>query len=421
MSKTLKAVRGMPDILPDTLMAIQKIEHCIRTLTQSYGYSEIRLPLLEMTELFKRSVGEETDIVGKEMYSFLDRNDESLTLRPEGTAGCMRAGIEHGLFHNRVQKLWYLGPMFRYERPQKGRYRQFHQWGVEVVGLPGYAIEAEVIQLGRRLWEMLGLDEYIQLQINSLGSNEDRARYREKLQAHFHRAKDQLSESELERLDRNPLRLLDSKNPALKALIDEAPVLHDDLSESSKAHFDALCQLLTDLGINYTHNPHLVRGLDYYQDTVFEWVTDKLGAQNAVAAGGRYDGLVEQLGGAENSAVGFAMGIERLAAMMPEETSNEADIMVYCLDEGLIDKVYPWLESLRQMIGDQLRLVVDHQMGSRKRQLKRVERSQAASIIMIDQEKWQMDQITVKMDGTINDIAKDQLSSWLQQALLQGA
>ncbi|MEX1082412.1 MAG: histidine--tRNA ligase [Halofilum sp. (in: g-proteobacteria)] len=319
MTQPLRTVRGMHDILPPESDAWQWLEARVRTLMAAYGYDELRTPLLERTELFKRSIGEVTDIVEKEMYTFADRNGDSLSLRPEQTASCVRAGIEHGLLHNRIQRLWYTGPMFRHERPQKGRYRQFHQVGVEVFGLPGPDIDLEVLLLGQRLWRELGIADIVTLEINSLGTPESRRAYRETLVAYFERHAEHLDEDEQRRLRENPLRLLDSKNPALQQAIAEAPALIDALDDESRAHFDWILAGLDAVGVPYRINPRLVRGLDYYTGTVFEWTTDRLGAQGTVCAGGRYDGLVEQLGGRATPALGFAMGVERLLALLESE------------------------------------------------------------------------------------------------------
>ncbi|GIX21229.1 MAG: hypothetical protein KatS3mg121_0012 [Gammaproteobacteria bacterium] len=316
MSQTLQSVRGMHDLLPEQTPLWQWLEAQLADHMRRYGYAEIRTPVVEKTELFKRSIGDVTDIVEKEMYTFEDRNGESLSLRPEGTAGCVRAGIQHGLLHNQVQRLWYMGPMYRHERPQKGRYREFRQFGVEVFGLPGPHIEAELILLCRRLWRALGLEGQVRLEINCLGQAEERARYRDALVAYFEAHRDALDEDSRRRLERNPLRILDSKNPAMRPLIAGAPRLEEALGEASRAHFDALRRLLDAADVPYTVNPHLVRGLDYYNLTVFEWITDALGAQGTVCAGGRYDGLVAQLGGSPTPAVGFAAGLERLVALI---------------------------------------------------------------------------------------------------------
>ncbi len=315
MAKQFQAIRGMNDILPGESALWQRLEATLREVLAGYGYHEIRLPLVEKTELFTRSIGEVTDIVEKEMYTFADRNGDSLTLRPEGTAGCVRACVEHGLLHHQTQRLWYAGPMFRYEKPQKGRYRQFHQVGAEAYGMAGPDIDAELICLSARLWRRLGIRD-VALQINSLGSSAARLAYRERLVTYFAARRDELDEDSRRRLDTNPLRILDSKNPALRAVIAEAPSLLDHLDPESQTHFAELRALLDAAGIAYQINPRLVRGLDYYCKTVFEWVTDTLGAQGTICAGGRYDGLIEQLGGQAVPGVGFALGLERLVAML---------------------------------------------------------------------------------------------------------
>ncbi|MFA7388450.1 MAG: histidine--tRNA ligase, partial [Thiohalobacteraceae bacterium] len=308
----------MNDILPAEAAVWQQVEARLRELLAGYGYGEIRMPVLEKTELFKRSIGEVTDIVEKEMYSFDDRNGDSLTLRPEGTASCVRACIEHGLLHNQTQRLWYMGPMFRHERPQKGRYRQFHQVGAEAFGMQGPDIDAELILLTARLWRVLGLSD-VRLELNSLGSNAARAAYRDVLVEYFTARHEQLDADSQRRLNSNPLRILDSKNPEMRALIEAAPRLADHLDPQSQAHFAELCALLDAAGVAYRINPRLVRGLDYYSQTVFEWVTDRLGAQGTVCAGGRYDGLVEYLGGRPTPAIGFALGLERLIALLIDQ------------------------------------------------------------------------------------------------------
>ncbi|RUO42977.1 histidine--tRNA ligase [Aliidiomarina taiwanensis] len=316
MAKQIQAIRGMNDILPDQTGRWQAIEQVIRQLVARYGYSEIRMPIVEHTELFKRSIGEVTDIVEKEMYTFDDRNGESLTLRPEGTASCVRAGNQHGLLYNQQQRLWYMGPMFRYERPQKGRYRQFHQVGVETFGIASPDIDAELIIMTARLWRDLGIAEHLTLELNSLASNEARANYRDALTAYLREHMDQLDEDSVRRLETNPLRILDSKNPAMADMLSQAPKLSDYWDQESREHFESVCARLDAAGVAYTLNERLVRGLDYYNRTVFEWVTDSLGAQGTVCAGGRYDGLVGQLGGKDTPAVGFAMGLERLVLML---------------------------------------------------------------------------------------------------------
>ncbi|HNB91182.1 MAG TPA: histidine--tRNA ligase, partial [Plasticicumulans sp.] len=314
-AKNLQAIRGMNDLLPADAARWAGFEALIRDVLTGYGYREIRTPIVEATELFCRSIGEVTDIVEKEMYTFADRNGDSLTLRPEGTASCVRACIEHGLLHNQQQRLWYAGPMFRHERPQKGRYRQFHQIGAEAFGMDGPDIDAEMICMTARFWQRLGLAD-VRLQLNSLGTPACRSVYRDKLVAHLRSGYELLDEDARRRLDSNPLRILDTKNPAMRELVDAAPVLADHLDDESARHFERLRALLDAAGVGYELNPRLVRGLDYYTKTVFEWVTDRLGAQGTVCAGGRYDGLVEQLGGRPVPGVGFAMGIERLLGLL---------------------------------------------------------------------------------------------------------
>ncbi|MGL9734666.1 MAG: histidine--tRNA ligase, partial [Symbiopectobacterium sp.] len=290
MAKNIQAIRGMNDYLPAETALWQRIEDSLKKVLHSYGYSEIRLPIAEQTPLFKRAIGEVTDVVEKEMYTFNDRNGDSLSLRPEGTAGCVRAGIEHGILYNQEQRLWYMGPMFRHERPQKGRYRQFHQLGCEVFGLQGPDIDAELILLSARWWSELGISEHVALELNSIGSLKARARYRDALIAFLEQHKDQLDEDCLRRMYTNPLRVLDSKNAQVQALLNDAPVLTNYLDDESRLHFEQLCELLTQAGITSKVNPRLVRGLDYYNRTVFEWVTTSLGSQGTVCAGGRYDG-----------------------------------------------------------------------------------------------------------------------------------
>jgi len=316
LTQRIKAIRGMNDILPQDSTVWQFLESRVRHLLSQYGYGEIRLPIVEYTDLFKRSIGEVTDIVEKEMYTFNDRNGESLTLRPEGTASCVRAGEEHGLLYNQVQRLWYTGPMFRYEKPQKGRYRQFHQIGVETFGMGTPDIDAELIILTARLWRDLGIADKVTLQLNSLGSNAARAEFRAALVVFLQQHRDQLDEDSQRRLESNPLRVLDSKDSGTQAVLKDAPSLLDFLDAESRDHFEQLKSMLTAAGVAFEINPRLVRGLDYYCKTVFEWVTTALGAQGTVCAGGRYDGLVEQLGGKSTPAVGFAMGMERLVLLL---------------------------------------------------------------------------------------------------------
>ncbi len=352
----IKAIRGMNDILPEQSPVWQYLESTVKDVLAAYGYSEIRMPVVEQTNLFKRSIGEVTDIVEKEMYTFEDRNGDSLTLRPEGTASCVRAAEEHGLLFNQMQRFWYQGPMFRYERPQKGRYRQFHQIGVETFGMANSDIDAEVILLSARLWKRLGLLDSVTLQLNTLGSNEAREEYKAALVEYLLERKEQLDEDSQRRLDSNPLRILDSKDPNTQALLDSAPVLTNYLDDESRQHFTELTEMLDAAGIHYEINPRLVRGLDYYCKTVFEWVTDKLGAQGTVCAGGRYDGLVKQLGGRPTPAVGFAMGIERLILLLetleliPEEVKQPFDLYVAAEHKGLQSKVVLFADQLRDQL-----------------------------------------------------------------------
>ncbi|SFG74738.1 histidine--tRNA ligase [Neptunomonas qingdaonensis] len=352
----VKAIRGMNDILPHETPVWQYLERQVRAVLSSYGYSEIRMPIVEQTDLFKRSIGEVTDIVEKEMYTFEDRNGESLTLRPEGTAGCVRAGEEHGLLFNQAQRFWYQGPMFRYEKPQKGRYRQFHQIGVETFGMSAADIDAEVIMLSARLWKNLGILDAVTLQLNSLGSNENRLKYKEDLVEYLMQFHDRLDDDSQRRLKSNPLRVLDSKNESTQQILRDAPVLADYLDDESREHFSRLTDLLDQAGIHYEINSRLVRGLDYYCKTVFEWVTDKLGAQGTVCAGGRYDGLVQQLGGKATPGVGFAMGIERLVLLLetlntiPESEKVSFDLYIAAESKEAQSDVMQCGEFLRDQI-----------------------------------------------------------------------
>jgi len=361
----------MNDILPDVSGTWRYLETVVRDIVQSYGYSEIRLPLLERTDLFRRSIGEVTDIVEKEMYTFLDRNDESLTLRPEATAGMVRAGITNGLLHNQRQKLWTTGPMFRYEKPQKGRYRQFYQFDVEALGFEGPDIDAELIIMCARMWRALGISR-LKLEINSLGTAESRTHYRETLVEYFSGVKSQLDEDSIRRLEQNPLRILDSKNPEMKAIVEAAPVMIDFLDEESSEHFQGLRDLLDAAGVTYTVNTRLVRGLDYYSRTVFEWVTDALGSQGAVCSGGRYDGLVEKLGGRSTPAIGWAMGIERLVALYEacggEAPATDADVYIVAAGDGALEQAFEIAEDLRDKIAG-IRIDVNLGGGSFKSQL----------------------------------------------------
>ena len=400
--KTLQAVRGMNDILPADSALWQYLERTVANLLAGYGYQQIRLPIVEPTELFKRSIGEVTDIVEKEMYTFDDRNGDSLTLRPEGTAGCVRAMLQHGLLGGGVgHKVWYTGPMFRHERPQKGRYRQFHQIGVETFNFAGPDVDAELIVLSWRLWQRLGISGAVKLELNSLGSSEDRARYRDDLVAYLQARFDQLDEDSQRRLASNPLRILDSKNPDTQALLVEAPKLADYLNEEARAHFAGLRKLLDAVGIPYEINPRLVRGLDYYGLTVFEWVTDHLGAQGTVCAGGRYNGLVTQLGGKPAPAVGFAMGMERLLLLIetleqvPAELARQVDVYLVTLGEAAELAGLRLAEQLRDALPE-LRLVVHAGGGSFKSQFKKADKSGALFALVLGEDEVSAEQIGLK-------------------------
>lgn len=399
MAKSIQAIRGMNDLLPDQSPAWQQVESTIRRVAASYGYSEIRMPVLENTALFKRSIGEVTDIVEKEMYTFDDRNGESLTLRPEGTASCVRAGNQHGLLYNQIQRLWYMGPMFRYERPQKGRYRQFHQFGIETFGLSSADADAEVILLSARLWKAFGIADQVELQLNSLGSNEARARYRDALRDYLAQYKTQLDEDSQRRLDSNPLRILDSKDETTQSLLADAPRLSDYWDDESREHFAQLRARLDEAGIQYTLNERLVRGLDYYNRTVFEWVTAALGAQGTVCAGGRYDGLVEQLGGKATPAVGFAMGMERLVLLLQEQDKlnprRAVDAYLMPLGEQAELKAPAIAEQLRDALPE-LRLVTHCGGGAMKKQIKKADKSGAEVALIIGENELAEQQVTVK-------------------------
>ena len=415
MSKSLQAIRGMNDILPEQTPAWRYLERTVAELLDGYGYSEIRLPILEFTELFARGIGEGTDVVDKEMYTFLDRNEESLTLRPEGTAGCVRAVLEHGLSGGgQVQKLWYTGPMFRYEKPQKGRYRQFHQIGVEAFNLAGPDVDAELIVLTWRLWQKLGLADSVSLQLNSLGSSEARAAYRDALVAYLQERFAQLDEDSQRRLTTNPLRILDSKNAQTQALLVGAPTLADYLDEESRLHFEGVKARLDAVGIRYEINHKLVRGLDYYNRSVFEWVTDKLGAQGTVCAGGRYDGLVTQLGGKPTPGVGFAMGVERLILLLetlqllPEELNAPADLYLCAFGEAAELAGLALAERLRDAIPG-LRLLVNSGGGSFKSQFKKADKSGARFALILGE-----DELAARVVGCkpLRDDAQQQNIAW---------
>ncbi|MFC4258913.1 histidine--tRNA ligase [Marinobacter lacisalsi] len=409
----IQAIRGMNDILPEQTPVWQFLESRVRDVLGAYGYQEIRLPVVEHTELFRRSIGEVTDIVEKEMYTFDDRNGDSLTLRPEGTAGCVRAAEEHGLLFNQSRRLWYTGPMFRHERPQKGRYRQFHQVGVECFGMDGPDIDAELLILTARLWQSLGLAEYARLEINSIGTSEARAEYRQALVEYLGDYRADLDPDSQRRLLTNPLRILDSKNTETQRILENAPALDDFLDDESREHFEQLTTMLDAAGVPYTVNQRLVRGLDYYGKTVFEWVTDSLGAQGTICAGGRYDGLVEQLGGRPTAAVGFAMGMERLILLLetlelvPEEVNADADVYVTAMGEKAAIEAFRVSEVLRSALPG--RTVVTHcGGGSFKSQMKKADRSGARVAVIIGENE--VNEGTVGLKYLREDREQEQVS-----------
>ncbi|HCH70277.1 MAG TPA: histidine--tRNA ligase [Colwellia sp.] len=399
-NKVLQAIRGMNDCLPSETNVWQMVESVLRRVASNYGFAEIRMPIVESTALFKRSIGEVTDIVEKEMYTFDDRNGDSLTLRPEGTASCVRAGNQHGLLYNQEQRLWYMGPMFRHERPQKGRYRQFHQFGLEAFGIATPDIDAEIILLTSRLWRELGINEFVTLELNSLGSNEERANYRDALVEYLTEREESLDEDSKRRMQTNPLRVLDSKNPQVQEALTDAPSLSDYFGEETKAHFTSLCARLDAAGIKYKLNERLVRGLDYYNRTVFEWVTDSLGAQGTICAGGRYDGLVEQLGGKATPAFGFALGIERLVLMLTEldKVTNvrpQVDAYVVILGDGAQIAANQLAEQWRDQVPD-IRLQCHCGGGNMKKQLKRADKSGAKIALILGDNEIAEQQVMVK-------------------------
>ncbi|QWA09730.1 histidine--tRNA ligase [Sodalis ligni] len=400
MATNIQAIRGMNDYLPEETAVWQRIEGILKDVLAGYGYSEIRLPIVEQTPLFKRAIGEVTDVVEKEMYTFEDRNGDSLTLRPEGTAGCVRAGIEHGLLYNQEQRLWYIGPMFRHERPQKGRYRQFHQLGAEVFGLQGPDIDAELILLTARWWRALGIHQHVALELNSIGSLEARANYRDALVAFLEQHQDRLDEDCRRRMYVNPLRVLDTKNEDIQLLLKDAPVLTDYLDEESRKHFAGLCELLQQSGIPYTVNPSLVRGLDYYNRTVFEWVTTSLGSQGTVCGGGRYDGLVEQLGGRATPAVGFAMGLERLVLLVQAVNPDfkprpTVDVYLISSGEATLSAAMALAESLRDAL-PALRLMTNYGGGNFKKQFGRADKWGARLALVLGENEVAAQQVVVK-------------------------
>lgn len=397
----ITAIRGMNDNLPGQTARWQYLERTLSNVLTSYNYSEIRFPVLERTELFKRSIGEVTDIVEKEMYTFDDRNGDSLTLRPEGTACCVRACEEHGLLYNQTQRLWYMGPMFRYERPQKGRLRQFHQLGVEAFGMQGPDIDAEVILISARLWRDLGISNHLTLQLNTIGTSQNRSDYGKALVAYLADYKDQLDEDSRRRLDSNPLRILDSKDANTQAILNNAPTLHEFIDPESMAHFEGVCAILDACGVPYQINQRLVRGLDYYCNTVFEWVTDQLGAQGTVCAGGRYDGLVTQLGGRDTPAVGFAMGIERCTLLLetlqayPPEIDAGPDVFVMMPDDKVGVELMTLVESLRRDL-PRVQCVANCGGGSFKSQMKRADKSGAQFAVIVGERELTENTVVIK-------------------------
>lgn len=408
MGKKIQAIRGMNDCLPEHTVLWQLLEDTLKQVLVSYGYREIRLPIVEHTQLFKRAIGEITEVVEKEMYSFVDRNGDSLTLRPEGTASCVRASIEHGLLYNQEQRLWYIGPMFRHERPQKGRYRQFHQLGAEVFGQPGPEIDAELMILTARWWRLFGISEQVSLELNSIGSRQARHDYSEALVAFLKKHLDHLDQNCRRSIQTNPMRVLDMKNANIQILLNTAPVLSDYIDDDSRDHFNAICKLLDLAGIPYTVNPRLVRGLDYYNRTVFEWVTTSLGSQGTVCAGGRYDGLVEQLGGRATSAVGLALGLERLVLLVQEINQNftvAPHVDAYLVTASDSDDVQIAAMLLAEQIRDalpSLRLMTNYGGGRVKTQLSRADKHGASVALIVGPSEAATQQVIVKTLTTGN-------------------
>ncbi|EGQ9974548.1 histidine--tRNA ligase [Vibrio vulnificus] len=414
MAKTIQAIRGMNDCLPTQSPLWHKLEGAVKNVISAYGYNEMRMPIVEMTHLFSRAIGEVTDVVEKEMYTFEDRNGDSLTLRPEGTAGCVRAGIENGLLYNQEQRVWYMGPMFRHERPQKGRYRQFHQCGVEVFGLNGPDVDAELIMMTARLWRELGIDKHVRLELNSIGSLEARANYRTALIAFLEQHIDVLDEDCKRRMHTNPLRVLDTKNPDVQAILGDAPRLSDYLDTESTQHFAGLCELLDAAGIEYTVNERLVRGLDYYNRTVFEWITESLGSQGTVCGGGRYDGLVEQLGGKATPAVGFAMGLERLVLMLETleltDVRRSVDVYVVTAGEGTMMAGMKLAEQVREAIPG-VRVMNHFGGGNFKKQFKRADKVGAVVALVLGENEVADNTVVLK------DLAGGEQVTYSQQEI----
>ena len=400
VAKQIQAIRGMNDCLPEQTPVWQMVEATLRRVVSSYGYSEIRMPVVEMTNLFQRAIGEVTDVVEKEMYTFDDRNGDSLTLRPEGTAGCVRACVEHGLVYNQERRVWYIGPMFRHERPQKGRYRQFHQFGVEVFGLHGPDVDAELIMMTARLWKTFGISEHLTLQLNTLGSSEERVCYRDALVAFLEQHKEKLDEDCQRRMYTNPLRVLDTKDQTIQALLADAPRIADYFGEETRQHFVGLQQMLDQAGIAYEVNDRLVRGLDYYNYTVFEWVTSSLGSQGTVCGGGRYDGLVEQLGGQATPAVGFAMGLERLVLLLEtlgctNGVARQVDVYLCMVGEGTQSAGMLLAEQLRDALPT-LRLMTHSGGGNFKKQIKRADKVGAEIALILGEAELANGEIGIK-------------------------
>jgi len=418
--KKIQAIRGMNDCLPAQSALWQKLENSVKKVISAYGYTEMRMPIVEMTQLFSRAIGEVTDVVEKEMYTFEDRNGDSLTLRPEGTAGCVRACIENSLIDRSEQRVWYMGPMYRHERPQKGRYRQFHQCGAEVFCLDGPDVDAELIMMTARLWRELGISEHVRLELNSIGSSEDRINYRTALIAFLEQHIDVLDDDCKRRMHTNPLRVLDSKNPDVQAILADAPRLSDYLGEESKQHFAGLCELLNAAGIEYTVNERLVRGLDYYNRTVFEWITESLGAQGTICGGGRYDGLVEQLGGKATSAVGFAMGLERLVLMLETleltDVRRAVDVYMVTAGEGTMMAGMKLAEQLREHI-DGLRVMSHFGGGNFKKQFKRADKVGASFALVLGENEVAESTVVLKdlIGGTQETYSQNDVAAKLAE------
>ena len=417
MANKVKAVRGMQDLLPQKKTVFRFVEDQVRSIVSQYGYLEVGLPVIESTQLFSRLVGEGTDIVEKEMYTFADRNGDSLTLRPEGTAGLVRLANENGLIFNQVQRFWYAGPMFRYERPQKGRYRQFDQIGVECLGMDGPDIDAEILLMSARIWEALGIEDNVTLELNSLGDLSSRQRYQAALIGYLNDYRSELDEDSLRRLSSNPLRILDSKVPDTQRLLAGAPELPEFLDEDSRQHFGGLCEILDQAGLQYRINPRIVRGLDYYNRTVFEWVTDTLGSQGTVCGGGRYDGLVEQLGGKPASSVGFAMGLDRLVLMVEESRPKAGPVDIYMVSVGDQERIKTLVlaERIRRELG---LITLVHAGSSRlKAQMKKADMSGARAALIIGEQELACDEVTVRLlrvEGSQERVKQEQLVDYLR-------